>query len=894
MTLKNQILLLLALTVMVVFVAATTLLSFVITPSLTALEREFAERDGERIRNSIDFELARIVSINRDWAAWTDSYEFMLGENPDYIDENLTADAAEVLGIDVLAFITTENEIYWGGAFNELEPLPNEFFLPLPIADYPEVYNLASITDLSEGIIAGPGPPLLFSSHPIITNEATGPVAGTLVLGRFLNTSYLNSLREGLELDFTLWNLDENLPPEISRSYSEVIANNLSTSWLEDNDVLRHFHVSTDIYDDPVILLEVRFARQILGVGVEAIQFSFIFFLLSVLIIATGLWTTMGRLVVNPLQNLKSHIQSIRQDKDLSRDLTIKGAKELTGIAHEFNALTEQLLQSQVASETAKKAAIAAKEEAVAATEIAVFAKEEAIAASEAKSNFLATMSHEIRTPMNGILGMADLLLATGPLTGEQTHYTQTITQSGNALLRILNDILDFSKIEAGKFELEENGFSLRNIIEDTAILIAQAAQSKGLELTLDIPPHLEGEHIGDAGRIRQMVLNLLSNAVKFTETGGVILRLNVNESSGEQDNIRIEVEDTGIGIRAENQQKLFSSFTQEDHSTTRKFGGTGLGLSVTRQLASLMGGDTGLSSTFGEGSTFWIKLALRKKPQPECAKDETFTGQKAYIYANSKPYGKILKCQLDYWKFQTTVVEESKQLKTDIEALGHKEQAPAYLFVDSDLLDDGNRDISTMLLRAKDAERLKLIVIQPLIDSSDRIGNSRSGAINTLNKPIQQHSLKQCLAESNSPNNRQISPESEPHSQVPLLSKHKDRKVLLVEDNSINTMVAESMLTKLSCDVVTAVNGKEALALCTEQDFDVVFMDCAMPIMDGYEATRRIRQVHKEGNRNKVPILALTANAFAEERKLCLNSGMDGFLSKPITMEKLAQALNI
>jgi len=322
-------------------------------------------------------------------------------------------------------------------------------------------------------------------------------------------------------------------------------------------------------------------------------------------------------------------------------------------------------------------------------------------------------MSHEIRTPMNGVLGMADLILRTRPISTEQKHYANTITQSGGALLRILNDILDFSKIESGKLALENVEFSLRELVEDTIELVAHEAQEKGLELILDVAPTLQGRYSGDVGRIRQMLLNLLNNAVKFTAEGHVCLRLSIAQSSAEMQTVVFEVEDTGIGIEDANKSKLFTSFTQEDTSTTRRFGGTGLGLAITRQLAELMDGEAGFTSTCGKGSSFWLRLPLRPIESSAPSQENLFAGSSAILCLADQANTKGIRDQLEYWGVRVHEVKQVGDVPNLIDTTRASDgPSPILLFVDKYFLDRHTSRKLKSLIEERAHDKLKLVVL--------------------------------------------------------------------------------------------------------------------------------------------------------------------------------------
>jgi signal transduction histidine kinase/CheY-like chemotaxis protein/HPt (histidine-containing phosphotransfer) domain-containing protein len=507
-------------------------------------------------------------------------------------------------------------------------------------------------------------------------------------------------------------------------------------------------------------------------------------------------------------------------------------------------------------------------------------AKETADAASKAKSEFLANMSHEIRTPMNGVLGMTELLAIT-PLSPHQRKLLQSIRKSADALLALINDILDFSKVEAGRLELEAIDFDLREVLEETVDLLSTTAHGKGLDLVCVIPPGTDMLFSGDPWRVRQIVTNLVGNAIKFTQKGGVVVRLR-EAGCGQPGSVCFEVQDTGIGIAPAALTRLFQSFTQADGSVTRRYGGTGLGLAIVKELCLLMGGDVTVESDVGKGSTFRCSLSLQRPAGPEPHRSGgcgAFRGRTALVLDESQPARAALEAALTDMGLEASGAVDADQARGLCAARMSRGRPFDLVLVEA----HPDRSRASEILAALRGEKLidasAIIRVVPAGWSGPLI----DGAVADLTKPVRRYNLSVALA-------RALGTELPEDEVRPVADLHSGpmvpgTRVLLAEDNVINREVAVGMLERLGCEVHVATDGRQACEAFASQSFDLVFMDCQMPDVDGFEATRELRRMEQARGLTGaavVPIVALTANAVTGEREKCFEAGMNDFLSKP------------
>ena len=517
-------------------------------------------------------------------------------------------------------------------------------------------------------------------------------------------------------------------------------------------------------------------------------------------------------------------------------------------------------------------------------------ALEQAEEAAKAKGQFLATMSHEIRTPLNGVLGLTELVL-NSKLTPQQRENLETVHVSGETLLTILNDILDFSKMEAGQLELNLCEFSANNIVEHIANLYSKETQNKGIELIEETLPTLTHQLIGDPDRLRQILINLLSNAIKFTHRGEVHLLMENLYEDEEMMRLRFSVKDTGIGIKEENQHKLFEEFSQLDSSYTRKYGGTGLGLSIARKLLKLMGGDIFLESREGQGSHFWFELDLKKGallPDAAIFHEKKFRQWRTLIVDDNLTNLNMLDHLVSSWGMRSDSVETGEEalgLLID-EVVG---DAPYHIaLIDHMMPGMDGMELAQRIKKDKRFKELKVVMLSSLDEVYDIGKRIEYGLDAFLRKPIHQSDLYNLVL---SVMSEKATPVVK-HLEEPSL-EHSER-ILLVEDVPVNQKVVVGMLKKLGAKRIdVAGNGVDALEYFECEKYALILMDIQMPRMDGYTTTQKIREIEYEKKASATPIVALTAHAFAKDKQRCLELGMNDLLTKPVSMKRLEQALN-
>jgi signal transduction histidine kinase len=597
----------------------------VILPSFQALERNQAQADMARCEAAVRREIDQIDTTCADWSQWDDAYGFVRDVNQDFIDANLSLPTFESNRLSMACFLDTSGKVVWSRLYDysDREVIQDVKLMSFVLSS-PKVTRFQNVSEYTVGTMATSRGILMLSARPILTSQGTGPIRGTLILGRFLDESCVNQLAGQTQLKFQVAPAG---PQPLSEPQREILSRLTSSETLcmDDSreDTLRIYSMMDDVRGGPSMLICLDMSRTILTAGKSAARYllSTTFAALGVLLVTT--MVLLHRAVIAPVMRLTDHAYAIRRRNDLSQRAPVEGDDEIGALALSLNALCERLqgacagLEQRVAERTTELAA--SNEQLRMANAELLHARQVAEDASRVKSEFLARMSHELRTPLNGIVGMTQLTLDTH-LESEQREYLMTVMESASHLMDVVAGILDFSSLSSGKIILEKVPFSLPECVNMVVANWSSLCLAKGLDLRQEIAPDVPEEVIGDPVRLAQILKFILSNSVKFTEQGEILVRVETRSLGRNEASLLISVQDTGIGIPADKLQTIFHAFEQADSSMTRKYGGTGLGLTIAMKLVEMMGGTINVESQCGKGSVFHVLIPFELSVQPSFA----------------------------------------------------------------------------------------------------------------------------------------------------------------------------------------------------------------------------------------------------------------------------------
>jgi signal transduction histidine kinase/CheY-like chemotaxis protein/sensor domain CHASE-containing protein/HPt (histidine-containing phosphotransfer) domain-containing protein len=887
--------------------------------SFRSLDEERSRRELNRVLQSMNENLATLRSFSLDWGCWDETYQFVAAGDPGYVDRNLADASLTSNGQNLLALLDTRGRRVNVTSF-DLETgtrteLPAELdsllrsIRPYPPETTHDVTH-AGVCRLRQG-------PFLLATAPILTSQLEGPCRGTIVVGRWFDPGRgarpeggaTISIRRLPDAKFARSGHDAvpdvvslpAAPPDSTSSGPQDLVRSFGERILpETADHRAEAEALTwDFFAGECVVVRASVPGEAHAVGRRAVHILLVAVLGVGCIIGLLILTLLERNVLSRIGRLHGEVTAISAHGEFGRGLTVTGRDEMSGLTSAIN----DLLLTLDTSLTAKEKVLQELQRAKAETEGVL----------RAKSRFLSTMSHEIRTPMGAIYGMVGLLLDT-PLNDEQREHALIVQGGADNLLHILDDILDLSKVEQGRMTLDDVDFDLRETVENAAGLLAWSAAQKGVEIVVAVEPALPGQVRGDPMRVRQILSNLLGNAVKFTAKGEIGLEVTAGDAGRGERTLCFAVRDTGVGIVPDRIEAIFDEFTQEDQSTTRRFGGTGLGLAISRRLAKLMGGSLTAESAPGQGSTFRFTMPLRAA---DSSRPETLpaNGRRVLLADDSEWNRAAMAALLRSWGCLVREAGSSAEALAIVEA---ETAAFDVCLVDRRLPDRDGLELAGEIQQSRNAMGAApvFLLCQPG-ESPRELDIALFGVVGIIAKPIRCSRLRADLRRlwaidraAGSPDllsaglgsspvdlalssagSGPLSADSAPSAADPV-PPPPGYRVLIVDDNEVNRRVARRMVEKAGGRVEEADGGEAALELWRRQPFDLVLMDVQMPGMDGYQATAAIR-AEEAARGTRIPILALTAHALTEDRGLCLDAGMDAHLGKPIRFPDLVRAIS-
>ncbi|MBI4693803.1 MAG: response regulator [Gammaproteobacteria bacterium] len=810
-------------------------------------ERAAGIANVHRLTLYMRFATGALERSSRDWSEWDDTYAFMRGEMPDFPAKNIVPVSFENLRLDVMAFVKPDGEVAAARYIEYADRVEH----PMPADLVPRVVEAVGTLGPEErarhGYIGTEDGIFAFAARRIYKSDGTGDPVGLQIFGWFVDSAVIAEIENALGLEADVFRVDRpDLPDDVRAALTHMSPQSPLTAMPIGPAKLASYALLSDVPGQPIGVIRLVSERGAARAAAAKRQQQLVVSMGFGLLIGLMLLLFLERRVLSRLRGLAEGLAGLPDRGGVHGRLpAAEGHDEIDSLTTRINDMLAQLEAQQRLRE----------------------ARDEAVAQTRQKSEFLANMSHEIRTPMNGVLGMLQLLLDTR-LPRDQHERVQMAFRSASSLRVLLDDILDFSKLEAGKLAFEEMDFEPGEVIEDAVMLFVPNCEQKGIVISCFVEPAIAGLHRGDPHRFKQVLVNLLGNAVKFTTTGSVSVRA----TRGPHDGLCIEVADTGIGIADEDLPLLFKPFTQVDASTTRHYGGTGLGLAISSELARRMGGTIEVRSEVGAGSVFTLRVPLPAVGPPVAT--PVYARYRAFVLEAQPGELDALCAYFESWGLAATRVSAGIPEPTEIAAFD-----VAFVSAASPLCAD---HVKAAFVAGIACVR----IVHPGRSAADRDGY-------VLDLPVRAAPLAAMLGSIFA---GQTTPLPAAWSIVtpPERPEFSSKRVLLVEDNEVNGLLALSMLESNQIAVELAEDGYAALDLLAANRYDLVLMDCQMPGLDGFEATRRWRTEEAAAGRDYTPIVALTANAMAGDRERCLEAGMDDYLAKPFAREELERMLRI